>query len=165
MRIAPKYSFQRPDNTTQYAQNELVANDATAALVLPMRFSVEAVFGRGRIDRVRLFTDNQNVTTATFNLHIFSADPGVPGAGDNGTYSVGSVRNWVGTVACDMATASEVTSTDKAKGFAITGGRGFDTKMGAGGTAARWALLETATAATYTPAALELFEACLEFEG
>lgn len=165
MRIAPKYAFNRPANTTQYAQNELVANSATAASVVPLRWDVGAVQGKGRIDRVRLFTDNETVTTATFNLHLFSADPGTPGAGDNGAYSVTSVRNWIGTVACDLATGAEVTSTDKAKGFAVSGGIGFDTKLAAGGGQAVYGLLETATAATYTPASEELFEVCLEIEG
>jgi hypothetical protein len=164
-----RYSFARPSGATQYAENELVANHGTAASVVPMKFNVARSAGRGRIHRVRLFTDNEAVTTATFNLHLFGRDPGVPGAGDNGAYSVTSNQYKIGAVACDLATGAEVTATDKLKGFVITGGLCFD--VGVEGTALPadqkllYGLLSTATAATYTPASGEVFEVTLEIEG
>jgi len=164
MFIAPAYSFSRPANTTQYAQNELVANNATAGLVVPMRFGVEAVNGKGRVNAVRFFTDNQNVVTATFNLHLFTRDPGVPSNGDNGAFGVAASEHFLGTVACDLATGAFVTATDKHKRFAITGGLGFQCPMGDGGMAL-YGLIETATGATYTPASEEVFKATLEIEG
>lgn len=163
MHISPVSSFARPSNTTQYAQNELVANSATASLVVPLKWNVERIMGKGKIVRVLMYTSAAGVTTATFNLHLFTADPGTPGAGDNGAYSVTSVADWLATVACDMATGSEVTSADKAKGFVITGGYVFD--VGIGSTNAIYGLVETATAATYTPASAEVFKFRLEIEG
>lgn len=165
MHIAPVYSFARPANTTQYAQNELVANSATAASVVPLRWNVEPVRGRGKIVRVRFFTDNEAVTTATFNLHIYARDPGAPTNGDNGAYAVASARYWIGTVACDLATGAEVTTTDKIKGFVITGGLAFDQMANGAGVMALYGLIETATAATYTPASGEIFDVALEIEG
>lgn len=166
MHIAPRYSFNRPANTTQYAQNELVANHATAGSVVPMRFGVSPIRGRGKIVRVRVFTDNEAVTTATFNLHLFSRPP-VPTNGDNGAFAVDTARYFIGTVACDLATGAFVTTTDKCKGFVITGGLVFDTLAEApaleGG--AIYGLLETAAGATYTPASEELFEVTVEIEG
>lgn len=160
-----RYSFARPANTTQYAQNELVANSATAASVVPLRFGTDKSNGKGRIQRVRLFSDNEAVTTATFNLHLYARDPGVPTNGDNGAYAVGSAQWWIGTVACDLATGAEVTTTDKHKGFAITGGLGFDAQGEGNNLNALYGLLETAAGATYTPASGEVFDVTLEIEG
>lgn len=165
-----RYSFARPLNTTQYAQNELVADSVTAASVKPLRFGVDRSQGRGRISRVRFFSDNEAVTTATFNLHLFMRDPGLPTNGDNGAYAIASVQYWLTTVACDLATGAEVTTTDKQKGFLLTApGITFDTNVDGTasgiGSAALWGLLETATAATYTPASGEVFDVSLEIEG
>lgn len=161
--IAPSYSFSRPANTTQYAQNELVANSATAGSVAPMRFSVEGLRGKGRVVRAVVFTDNEAVTTATFNLHLFSRAP-VPTNGDNGAFAVSTAEYFIGTVACDLATGAFVTTTDKAKGFVITGGLGFD-KLRDDQGGAIYGLLETASGATYTPASGETFKVTLEIEG
>ena len=163
MFLAASYSFQRPANTTQYAQNELVANSATAGDVVPMRFGISPTRGKGRVVRVRFFTDNEAVTTATFNLHLFSRAP-VPTNGDNGAFAVSTAAYFVGTVACDLATGAFVTTTDKHKGFVITGGLGFDLLMEADGAEALYGLIETASGATYTPASGETFKVTLEIE-
>lgn len=160
-------SFSRPANTTQYAQNELVANSATAASVTPLRFGVDQSNGRGRVQRVRVYTSNSAVTAANFNLHLYTQNPGTPTNGDNGAFAVASARYWLATVACDLSSGAEVvTSVNKHKGFAVTGGIGFDIPAenpGAGN--ALYGLLETATSATYTPASGETFEVTLEIEG
>lgn len=161
MFYAPLYSFTRPANTTQYGADELVANSETAADVVPLRFSVDKHNGRGRIVAVRVFTDNQAVTAAIFNLHIFKTDPGEPTNGDNGAYAVASVRDLIVTVACDMSSGSTTSSTDKMKRFALSTAAAFELAIGA----PLYALLSTGTSGTYTPASGELFEVTLEIEG
>ena len=164
-----RYSFARPGNTTQYAQNELVADSATAASVTPMRFGVERSQGRGRISRVMLFTSTTTVTAANFNLHLFTRSPGVPTNGDNGAYGVASNQYWLGTIAMDISSAGEVSSADKRKSFLLTApGFGFDTNVDGTSDALRMALyglIETATAATYTPGSGEVFDVALDIEG
>lgn len=161
MFIAPKASFNRPDNGTAYGANELVANSATVGDVVPMRFGVEPLNGKGRVNAVRLFTDDETVTNANFNLHLFTAAP-VPSNGDNAAFAVASARQFLGTVPCDLTSGAFVTTTDKAKRFAITGGLGFQCPMNEGGMALH-GLLESAAA--YDPDGAELFEVCLEIEG
>ncbi|MBP6228529.1 MAG: hypothetical protein KA472_11405 [Pseudomonadales bacterium] len=162
-----KSSFARPANTTQYAANELVANSATAASVEPLRFSVEKSAGRGRICRARIYSSNSAVTAANFNLHLYSRNPGTPTNGDNGAFAVASGRYWLGTVACDLSSGAEITtSTDKSKGFAISGFIQFDLESEGDWATSRaiYGLLETAAAATYTPISGEVFEVALEIE-
>lgn len=162
-----KSSFNRPANTTQYAQNELVADNATAGSVTPLRFGVDKSLGKGKIGRVRIYSSNSAVTAANFNLHLYARDPGTPTNGDNGAFGVASGRYWLGTVACDMSTGSEITtSTDKSKGFVITGGIQFDIEAEGNWAAGKaiYGLLETATSATYTPISGETFEVSLEIE-
>lgn len=164
MWIAPVASFTRPANTTQYAQNELVANSATAGDVVPMRFGVGRVNGRGRVHRVRLYSDNEAVTAASFNLHLFTQSPTVTN-GDNGAFAVNTAEHFLGTVACDMTTGAFVTATDKCKGFVVTGGFVFDLPGQGLTSEALYGLLETASGATYTPASGERFEVTVEIEG
>lgn len=162
MFIAPSYSFQRPANTTQYAQNELIANSATAADVVRLKWDTEIVGGKGKIVAVRVFTDNEAVTAANFNLHIFRVDPGVPANGDNGAYSVASVRDLLATVACDLSSGATVSSTDKMERIALTVPIVFQLPAGA---RTLYGFISTATSATYTPISEELFEITLEIEG
>lgn len=162
MFIAPRASFTRPANTTQYAQNELVANSATAGSVERMRFGCEQIGGRGKVVSATLFTDNEATTAAIFNLHIFRVDPGVPTNGDNGAYAVSSVRDLLATVACDMSSGATVSTTDKIKRFALTVPLVFELSAD---SRSLYALLSTGTAGTYTPASGELFEVTLEIEG
>lgn len=162
MFLAPSYSFQRPSGTTQYAQNELIANSATAAEVVPLKFDVERIGGKGKIVAVRLFTDNEAVTAAIYNLHLFRTDPGVPTNGDNGAYAVASVRDLLATVACDLSSGATVSSTDKMERIALTVPIVFQLPEGA---RTIYGLLSTGTSGSYTPASQELFEATLEIEG
>lgn len=161
-----RYSFARPGDVTPYTATDLVANSTTAAQVVPLKFNVEKSQGRGRITRVRLFTNAANVVTATFNLHLYVRDPGVPTNGDNGTFGVASVQYWLATIACDLATGAEVYGTSKQKGFPIAA-PGFTFDCGVDGAAANaqtiFGLLEAAGG--YTPASGEVFETSLEIEG
>lgn len=162
MFIAPKSSFQRPADTTQYAANDLVANSTTAANVERMRFSVEQVNGRGKVVAVTLFTDNQAVTAAIFNLHLFRKDPGAPSNGDNGAYAVASVRDLLATIALDLSSGATASSTDKMERVALSVPIVFETPAD---NLCLYGLLSTGTSGTYTPASGELFEITLEIEG
>lgn len=175
MFICAQASFTRPSDTTQYAQNDLVANSTTAGSVTPLKFNVDRVNGRGQIRRVVIAKSNASATAANFNLHLYSRAP-TPTNGDNGAFAVDTSMYWIGTVACDLSSAGEaVTSVSLAKGFTITGGLQFDAEvMGApSGTAPNtmrpdnviYGLIETATSATYTPTSGETFKVTLEIEG
>lgn len=77
-----KYSFTRPDNTTAYADNDLVANDVDAADVVPMQFQVG--LGGGRVVAIRIEkSDASDVANADFSLRLFDSSPTVTN-GDNG---------------------------------------------------------------------------------
>lgn len=160
MIIAPRFSFARPNDTTPYSIGDLVADSTTAAQATRMRFGTEQLGYRGKINAVQFFTGAANVTLATFNLHIFRIDPGVPANGDNGAYTLASARNLLGTVACDLATGASVGTADKIKRFALATPTLFDLMP------ANQALYtQIVAAAAYVPAALELFEIALELEG
>lgn len=161
MYITPIYSFNRASGTTQYAENELIAESGTAASTNRLKWSVEKVFGRGKIVAVKIFTDNEAVTAAIYNLDLFKSDPGVPTNGDNGAYAIASVRPSIVRVACDMSTGSFVSSTDKVQRFALSTPAVFDI----GGNGYIYGLLSTGTSGTYTPASQELFEVTLEIMG
>jgi hypothetical protein len=162
MFVAPSASFNRASGTTQYGENELVAESGTAASTTRMKFDTEKINGRGKIVAVRVFNDAETVTAAIFNLHLFREDPGVPTNGDNGAYAVASVRQLLATVACDMSTGATVSTTDKMERFALTVPIVFQLP-----SASRWiyGLLSTGASGTYTPASQELFEVTLEIEG
>ena len=159
MFIAPQASFNRPGNTTQYTANDLVANDVDAADVVPLKFDTSRIANRGKIVAVRLFTDNQVVTVASFNLHIFRTLP-VAGAGDNAAYAVASVRDLLATVALDLSSGATASATDKMERVALSVPIVFAGPMEVG---AIYGLLQAVGA--YTPASAELFEATLEIEG
>ena len=163
--IAPSYSFQRPANTTQYAENELIANSATAASVLPMRWNTDGIGGSGKIVAVRVFTDNEAVTAAVYNVHIFKSDPGVPTNGDNGAYAVASVRDLLATVVCDLSSGATASTTDKMERIALTVPIVFQLPPDTPTGVSLYGFISTGTAGTYTPASAELFEVTLEIEG
>jgi hypothetical protein len=161
MFIAPSYSFTRPGNTTQYGAGDLIANDVDAADVVPLKFSTEKINDRGKIVAVRLFTSTTTVTAAIFALHLFRTAP-TPGVGDNGAFSVASVRDLLATVACNMSSGSTVSSADKMQRFALSTPIVFEAPFG---QRMIYGLLATGTSGTYSPASGELFEATLEIEG
>ena len=72
-------SFTRPNNTTAYASGQLVANSATAGLVVPMAFTVggNSIPGQFRLSRIRLFKSGTSNSNAQFRLHLYAASPTV----------------------------------------------------------------------------------------
>jgi hypothetical protein len=170
--LAPASSFQRPGDTTQYAGNDLVANSTTAGQVVPLRWSMEQIRGRGRLFGVRLYKSTAAVTAAKFNVHVFLQSP-TPTNGDNGAYAVSTAKFWLATIACDLSTGAEVTGADLANYFALTNPVMFDlmaegqsdVAVSANPALALFGLIEVQTAATFTPGNAELFKAVLSVEG
>lgn len=160
--VAPIYSFARASGTTQYAELELIAESATASATKRLKWNVENIRGRGKIVAVRLFSDNEAVTNAIFDVHIYRTDPGVPSNGDNGAYAVASVRDLLATVACSMAAGSTVSTTDKVKRFALSTPAVFQLPAEA---FILYGQLATGPSGTYTPASGEIFDITLEIEG
>jgi hypothetical protein len=154
----PRWSFETPAAHDAYGNSDLVANDVDAADVIPLKFDVSRVNGAGQVKAVNVFTDREVVTNANFILHLYREAPS-PSVGDNGAFAVASVRQHVDSVACDMTSGANVTSTDKSKRFALTVPIGFQVGDGQ----ILYGLL--ATVAAYDRAGVELFEVTLEIEG
>src|ERR1041385_1792793 len=90
-------TFVRPNDTTAYANGDLVANSTTANSVTPMTFKAPL---RGiRLWRVFLFRTSTTVTNAKFRLHLFNDSPTVAN-GDNGAFS-STVSSYQGSVDID----------------------------------------------------------------
>lgn len=155
-----KASVARPADTTQYTANDLVANSTSAGSVVPLKFSTEAVNGRGRITRVTLFKDDETVTAAKFTVHLFSEAPSIS-SGDNAAMAVASARNYLGGVAVDMSSGALATSTDLAKSAAAD--IAFDCRHVGVGENTIYGLIQATDA--YACASGELFEVTLDIEG
>lgn len=163
MIITVSDSFTRPTNTDAYEANDLVANSVTAGSVEPLKFTTTRLgSGRGIIRRVRLFKDDETVTAASFNLHLFQASP-VVSAGDGAAMAVTTARNFLGTVAIDMSTGAFVTTTDMAEAAAVNPEINFDLSHVSSSERRLYGLLQVLGA--YAPASGELFEVTLEVAG
>jgi hypothetical protein len=153
MFAAPRSSFTTPAAHDAYNNGDLVANDVDAADVTPLKWRTQA--GKGKIVAVSVFTDDETVTNANFNLYLYNVAPS-PNVGDNGaSFAAASVRNQIGVVACDMTSGSTTSSTDKVKRFALTVPIIFQADVVYGLLAA---------AAAYDRDGAELFEVTLEIE-
>ncbi len=156
----PKASFSRPANTTQYADGDLVANNATAGSVTPMEWSLGPLGDAGIIRRVRIHKTSNTTTAATFSLHLFASEPTVAN-GDNGAFSVATnLSTWLGKVAVDMSSGAEAGgSADCSQVSAATA-----ILVQLSNTSGRvYGLLEAG--GTYTPTSAETFTVTLEIEG
>lgn len=82
-------TFTRPNDTTQYAANDLVANDGTAGNVTALTWVIPG--GSKNIAKivsvVMTKSDGSDVTGATFRVHFFNVSPLAPANGDNGAFS------------------------------------------------------------------------------
>ena len=71
--ISQSASFTRPNDTTQYASGDLVANSTTAGSVAPLTFKLPA---RGlKLQRVGLLHSAATVTDSQFRAHFYSDSP------------------------------------------------------------------------------------------
>jgi hypothetical protein len=140
-------SFTRPDDTTAYADNDLVANSTTAGEVAPMTFKIP--YGRGlKLYRIEVLKSGATNTNAKFTVRLYKDSP-TAANGDNGAWST-TASGYQGSVAIDM-TAAAFTDDGFAGGSPTT----VPHLIYADADQKLYALM-TATAA-YTPAALEVF--------
>lgn len=154
----PRAIFTRPANTTQYASGDLVANSATTADVVAMSWPVAE--RSCQVRRARLFKDDDDVTAASFRLHLFSANPVAtnPANGDNGAIQLnGALKSYLGSVDFDM-TASGIDI--HADGNGAIGAPSKGEEINVRGVGDLYGLLEAR--GTYTPASGEEFTVDLE---
>lgn len=158
MIITPSYSFSRPSGTTEYTAADLVANDATAANVVPLSWSLVRLSGNGLIRGARFYKSSVTATAAKFALHLFAASPGTPSNGDNGAFGITTAANYIDEIAVDMSTGG---SPGTAYLFKRVGGLAIGVDCG-GGDRIIYGLLEVTDA--YAPASAEVFKVVLEIE-
>ena len=166
MIITPSDEFIRPADTTAYASGDLVANSTTAAVVIPLKFSLEGLKIKcGVVGFVRLFKDDETTTAATFTLHLFAKSPTVS-SGDNAALAIATAEYHLGEIACDMSSNAFATSTDIIQRFQVLDLNNsspsmiaFDLRDDPSGDAL-YGLLEAGAA--YTPASGERFRVWLE---
>lgn len=150
-------SFVRPNDTTAYTANDLVANSTTAALVVPMSFPTGNSTGIGqfRINRARLVKSSTGVgVTATFRINLYETSP-TAANGDNGAWSTDQAAHWLGNI--DIASMLAFTDGAAGTGSLPAGSEGL-IKMQAGKTI--FGLLVALGA--YVPVAQETFTVTLE---
>jgi hypothetical protein len=95
--ISATSSFTRPNDTTAYAANDLVANNTTAGSVTPLSFQFNSGNGRSfKIVGCRINKNNATVTNANFHLRLYGTSPTVTG-GDNAAW-VSSTSNYIGKI-------------------------------------------------------------------
>lgn len=154
-----RYSFNRATGTTQYAANDLVANHATAANVVPLSWGVARFGGQGIIRGVRLYKSNKSTTAASFQVNLFTADPGTPTNGDNGAFGVASAADYLDKVAVDLSSGGVAGGTTgvgkRSAALAIPFAQPSRTNK-------LYGLLEVL--GTYTPTDSETFTVTLEIE-
>ncbi len=160
MTINASDSFARPADTTQYASGDLVANSTTAGSVVPLQFTVSRLgVGNGVIRAARIFKDDETLTDAVFNLHLFSQAPEVSN-GDNGAFAPTTMANWIGVIPVDIATNGRASSTDSAGRGVPTVAINFDLWAINATERRLYGLLEAGD--TYTPASGETFNVTIE---
>lgn len=158
----PYDSFARPANTTQYAANDIVANSATAADVIPLVFNVG--IKSGYLDAARFYKSGATVTAASFEVHLFSAVP-VVANGDNGAWTIDTAKDYLGVIACDLSSSSHVGTVGAWQTFAFLRGTQhsvlvFDLDRNASEDYKIYGLIKVK--GTYTPESGETFNIWLE---
>lgn len=155
-------TFIRPNDTTPYAANDLVANSTTAGLVVPLTFD-DAVRVPGeaiRFERARLRKTTATLTNASFRVCLLRKLP-ILSVGDNGVFdnanvmAIDNIDEYVGAfdLVMDKAAASG------ARGVGVpTVGAGITVVPHEGTTI--YALIQANAA--YTPGAQEQFTLTLE---
>lgn len=156
LHVANSITFTRPANTTQYASGDLVANDATAASVVPPQVSVVPLAGLYlAIKRIQLIKSTTSVTTPAFRVHFYTVKPTVTN-GDNGAW-ISPKAGYLGSI---DVTADRAHS-DGASGFGANAAGSEIIAVPATGRLL-WLLIEAR--ATYTPGSSETFTVRVESE-
>lgn len=149
-------SFTRPNDTTAYAANDLVANSTTAGSVTPMTFQIPTGSGRDiQIKGVKIQKSGTTATNGNFNLRLYASSPTCAN-GDNGAWST-SLSGYLGKL--DAAIVEAFTD-----GCAVvnTLAEGADVHFRISTDHAIYGLL--VADAAYTPAANEVFTVTLYCE-
>lgn len=159
MIITPSYSFTRPANTTQYTAADLVANNATAASVVPMSWGITPIGRSGIIRAVQLYKSTNASTAASFRVHLFTSTPGTPSNGDNGAFGIASAAMYLDAVAVDLSSGGLAGATTGIFKRSAATAIGFsypslNNKL--------FGLIEAL--GTYTPGSSETFAVTLEIE-
>lgn len=97
----------RPNNTTAYAQNDLIADNVTAGSVIVPSFTLPVTDARVlEITRGRLITNlTTGFTTFSGHIELFSAAPTFTN-GDNGAFAIATgAASWVGHMTTDIVGA------------------------------------------------------------
>lgn len=153
-------TFDRPADTSVYADEDLIANSTTAGDVVPLAFSVSVGNGRGvRITKAKLIKSGIVVTNATFSLYLYAEEPVVVN-GDNGALSTDEA-SFIGQINFPIMTAYTDDASSLIHSGSVSGGfnaiehymRTTDTIYG---------LLKAEAA--YTPASAETFTVILTIE-
>jgi hypothetical protein len=140
-------SFTRPNDTTAYADGDLVANSTTAGSVTPLKFVIpwkRSCIIRGASVRK---SDGADVTGADFVVHLFRNSP-TPANGDNGALSTDYAEK-IGTIDVGQM----VSYTDDA--YSVAFGGNFYVEAN-NNDRMIYGLLEAD--GVYTPAANEVFD-------
>ena len=95
--ITTSASFTRPNDTTAYAANDLVADSTTAGSVTPMTFILPTGVGNSVVVRgVKVQKSGTTATNGNFHLRLYGASPTCAN-GDNGAWST-SLSSYLGKV-------------------------------------------------------------------
>lgn len=173
----PSASFTRPGDTTQYAVGDLVANNTTAGLVVPLTFATNpdnvphrmSSGGKGMVRAATLTTSNVSLTNGSFRAHFFTRRPvpapaitpailtagnidpaPIPSVGDNAAFAVDDVTYYIGAIDITMLQAF----SDGAWGKGVPN-VGNELMFDLAGGNAIYALLEARAA--YTPTSAGTF--------
>ena len=142
-------SFTRPSNTTNYSDNQLVANSTTAASVLPLSFTIDVEDGRGiEIVGIKLQKSGIAVTGATFTVWLFASSPTVT-VGDGSTFATTTVdtSGFIGQVDLSAMEAYTDDAMSTIRAGAVSGGfNPFVTYLSS--TETIYGLIQTAAAYT-----------------
>lgn len=151
-------TFTRPNDTTQYASGDLVANNTVASSVTPMTFAISRASGKGgMVRRARIRKTGTGLTSAQFRIHLYSASPtqtggGGAGTGDNAVWSTDQSATYAGAI--DVTVDKAFTDGSAGNGIPVVGSEiNFVSDT-------YYALLEAR--GTYSPAAQEQFTVELE---
>ena len=156
----------RPSDTTQYAAGDLIANSVTDTAVTNRIFTFQRFRGPLRIRKWLLEKTDNDVTSAAFLLHLFSAAPTYTSAGDNSAFATVGVT-LTGTYLGTMSIAASYGSSTfaHAQGVPVVDYGDYVTWEPAWDSADRANLFGVMIAnGTYTPASAGTFKNTLEGE-
>lgn len=139
----------RPNDTTAYAQNDLIASSTTAGSIVVPSFGIQS---HTTIKRLRLYT-NKTSGMGTFQgfVELWKTAPTLTN-GDNGAYAIATgAASWIGS--STLAVMTQVADGGYTTGVPTTG-----SEFGIihGGSTIYWTLKE-ADATGFTPAANQTF--------